>query len=284
MKNYRDVNIIDLSNKPKEAALFFDKVIPCYFIGEEEIMREKIYKELLPNGLEFNVNIDASKVNQDLALIILHNAGIKFLSHGKKNMEQLPWKEIKMYLDLVLEFKNKYYCHDSYFLPSNLSCNVEKQPENILLHLPNIPLVNLDRTPWDKILEFRKDRNSIQKFRRFRNFLNKNYCGKSKSFIEDDLLIKMEDYELTLKEWGFETITTSLDMLFSSKILFGTGIGATLSTLCNAPIAALTTISAGALVEFGKISLHLIKRDHQYNILLQKNDLSYISYAKIKLE
>jgi len=109
----------------------------------------------------------------------------------------------------------------------------------LCITLASKSIIEVDSVDWKQIMEFRKDREAREKLRRFRLFAYDNYLGKSKAYIEDDILQRMDDYETTVKQWRFETAEGAYNILFSPKTLAGTGAGAVLSTLSGAPVTAV---------------------------------------------
>jgi hypothetical protein len=87
-------------------------------------------------------------------------------------------------------------------------------------------IIKVDSIDWKQIIEFRQDREATEKLRRFRLFAYDNYRGKSKAYVEDDLLRRLDEYETTVKQWGFETAEGALNILASSKTLAGTRVQA----------------------------------------------------------
>ena len=104
-----------------------------------------------------------------------------------------------------------------------------------------------------QILEFRSDTESMAKLRRLRLFASSNYEGKSRTFVEDDLLLRIADYEHEANKWGFEVREAALTNLFHSKTLLGAAGGSLAAVLAGSPAAALTAATAGVLFEWGKM-------------------------------
>ncbi len=287
MQNRTSQVIFDVSFSAKEPALYFENVIPCYFLNEDEELAKHIYKELVPKEIQFKFrSATSTKESWELSEIILLNMILRLQIPGVERREP-DKRSLKKYFEMILVYQGKYFKNRSNLLlplgaDSDLTENNNER--DILLQIPSIPLINLEKTSWEQILEFRKDVEATRLFRKFRAFLNNNYTGKSRNFIEDDILTKYEEYLDVLKKWKFDTYISSLEILFSSKVLLASSIGVTLSSLYNQPVASIAAVSTGACMEFGKISVNLLKRAHEYKLLTKNNSLTYISYAKKKLE
>jgi hypothetical protein len=152
----------------------------------------------------------------------------------------------------------------------------------LCITLASKSIIKVDSVDWKQIMEFRRDKDAKEKLRRFRLFVNANYVGKSKAYVEDDILKRMDDYETTVKEWGFETAESSVNILVSSKWLLGTA-GALISTLFGAPPAVVLAGAPGAAIELGRLGIYLSKQCFMLRTTLKENPVSYLSYAKKKL-
>ncbi|MFH1934457.1 MAG: hypothetical protein ABIN18_23150 [Pseudomonadota bacterium] len=166
-------------------------------------------------------------------------------------------------------------------LPSFCITSNEATESDLSLSLANINLIDTSKATWEQIIEYRKDEEARKKLRNLRLFLNTNYQGKSGAFIEDDLGKRLDAYYNTCKDWGFETLTSTITVVMDSENLISLLAGTTCATLFGGPVAVLT---AGASIEIGKISLNLIKRKHAFNKLKRDHDLAYIIEAKDRLE
>jgi len=123
--------------------------------------------------------------------------------------------------------------------------------------LKGLELVDPKSVAWDHILEFRKDPTSRNSLRRFRLFFSDNLEGKSPSYIQDKLLVSLDEYKKTSKVWGFPTIQKTLSVAVSSQNVINSSLGALAPILSGAPlqiaagIGAVITLSNCAL-EFSK--------------------------------
>ena len=156
--------------------------------------------------------------------------------------------------------------------------------ENLEISLTKLQLVDASKASWEQIFEFRKDEKAKANFRNLLLFFRTNYIGKPKTFIEDDINRRLEDYKNSVKDWGFDTKVTTISMILSSKKLMGT-IGVTLtSALFNEPNIAKLSIGTGVTLELGDIILYLVKRKYGLSRLRRDNPLCYIIEAKRELE
>ena len=162
-------------------------------------------------------------------------------------------------------------------LPSFCISSNEAIDRDVSLSLANINLIDTSKVKWEKIIEYRKDKESMKKIRNLRLFLHTNYQGKSLAFIEDDLGKRLDVYNDTCKDWGFETLASTISVVMDSKNLISLLAGSACAELFGGPVAALVT---GAGIEIGQVSLNIAKRKHAFNKLKRDHDLAYIIEAK----
>ncbi|PYT97872.1 MAG: hypothetical protein DMG38_18105 [Acidobacteria bacterium] len=78
-----------------------------------------------------------------------------------------------------------------------------------------------------------------------RLFALENYSGQPKSFIEDDLSVRLSDFQEAVRKWGFETKYAAFTTILSSKILARALTGTLVSALLDAPLAAAASALVG---------------------------------------
>jgi hypothetical protein len=144
-----------------------------------------------------------------------------------------------------------------------------------------LPLIDASTATWDQIIELRRSPEAKIKLRRLRLFFFENYTGKPKSYVEDDLLRRLDDYEKARREFGFDTITSSISVLLDSQNLQASLVAGLAAALFGGPTAA---ISAGASVELGKFSLEVAKKRAQIRSLSDGHELAYIIAARRHLK
>lgn len=103
-------------------------------------------------------------------------------------------------------------------------------PDDLTLTLSGLQLVDTSKATWEQVMELRKDKDRQEKLRDLRLFLYKNYKGESRDFIEDDLNKRLKEYEDACKYHGFDTVYSILSVILDSKCLLA-GIAASVSAL-----------------------------------------------------
>jgi hypothetical protein len=247
MDTYFDT-VLSIAN-PKPAALFYESVIPI--VPSPDMLawivppwgvddhsgarkrRQQIFSGLLSDQLlkDRSFREDFTKVHYAFSVVMRDT--LRLGTEG----DEVETPEAREAFRLLEEFLHRYGLLDSPLdVPQEMisnDCDAGSSEVCITLAFEN--LIKTEVTSWDQILEFRRDKTAKEKLRRFRLFADVNYRGKSKAYVEDDILRRLDDYESTVKQWGFETAEGAFNILASSKTLAGTGAGALISALAGAP-------------------------------------------------
>ncbi|EKG0020488.1 hypothetical protein RZ186_003784 [Vibrio cholerae] len=292
----------------KDAALLYDRVLPIAFRKSEISTTECIFDfpERLYSRELVDIVFDSPELNQSGHVNIINSAFKVFSSWSCFNYDirGFNYRTTKSSLDESYEKLQNMYLNNElsensisirqHFIKYAQSLGIKKcdvllpgdnvsvlnPVENLAMTLSHIPLVDTSTSSWEQILEVRRDIKSRKKLQRLRIYLAKNYSGKSASFIEDEISVAIEDYELARKKHGFETIMSSISVLLDSKNIQSAaiaGIGA-------ASIAGLEAGVSGALiVELGKFTIELAKKRHAMRQWESSHDLAYLIELKRKL-
>lgn len=130
----------------------------------------------------------------------------------------------------------------------------EGSSEAAVAILTGLRVVDELNTTWDQVLEFRQDAEARKKYQRFLHWLDSSMVGRSLSFIQQEVALRLDDYEWSLRKHGIATVIGSLGLLAEGKIL-----AATAATYSAFYLAANETVAtAGAAAAFvGSLSIHL---------------------------
>lgn len=288
-RNIANVNIGDL----KSAAMFFDHVIPLSARGihvqtyPESHTKESFYQlldDLLPGdlksgGIYHSVYQKVLRENEELRRTRKH-----WFKEGMYEDEaiiaegvdfRIPFKEACQSLFSV----SKSY-RDSIQIEFDSENTNYLQGDDIFISLINMHMVDVGRTSWDQIIEFRKDKENLNKYRKLRLFLFKNYQGKGMNYIQDDILQKIEDYNDCISKWKFKTKLTIFDTILSSKSLYSSSTATILSTLFQNPSLTALLGGSGVLIELGKISLKFFKAKRERIELNENSPIAYLLTAQ----
>lgn len=152
--------------------------------------------------------------------------------------------------------------------------------EEPIIKILNLPIIDRSKITWKQVLELRSDKKSRNKLRRFLLFLHDSYEGKSKEFIEDDILTRLEDFKSTCKDYQFDIILAPIESLIKAKNVLAAAtaaIGAAyLGADFNYALAAGVSLEIGGMfIEIAKKTslLHRLKRDHDMTYLYDLSNL-----------
>jgi hypothetical protein len=301
MKYMKSKNVISFGNL-KQAALFFDKVLPVKFIegmGWDWIKPEKVPYEViqhlvfggLKNEKKFSLYTRWSTAWEEY---ILKSLGGDNLGKVFESSEQYYQAMQQLYLyNGRLKNGQPIRLHFADFASrlgiDHASVLIEENKENIFINddpylslcMLDIPIVNVEKASWDQILELRRDEESRNRLRRLRLFFFENYKNRDKDYLEDDLQQRLYEFELTRKKHGFSLITGSLEVLLDARNLQAALSSGLFATLLGGPITGLST---AALIEVGKIALKISKTRKGLKDLEQGHELAFIINAKKRID
>jgi len=290
--SYRD-NVALSTGDHKQAALFFDKILPLHssktvpseireyvkFPHEEE---DRIFNEVIESTYEAQRSIVHHYVNK-YTILNGYSMNMATAHNPQRNIyEDLmsSWNK-KGLVQRVLSYgktnENKIVTP---LLDNRLTENsflVEGTENVVELILTNLNLVDTAKLEWDHIIEYKKDSNSVSALRNMRLFVFKNYDGKPAGFILDDIDSILNKYEVACKKHGFDMFSSSLSILLNSKSLLATvGLG-TVATLLGLPMSAITpAIVAESLLEAGKISINIAQKKKELSLVRLNHPLAYV--------
>lgn len=273
------------------AALFYDYVIPLPLPPsreEFELMASQVdfIKEAFHPGVSswsyfswVTMNARASPLYPEVFLIENpQNFEEKDKSSQTRSEMLLLIRSREAFIDSHLSLPKKIISHlesagetVDYFGLSPFDAEVDI--EKVMLTISNISVIDSKSLKWEVVREFRKDKASLSKLRRLRAFAIKDYTGKPRSFIEDDILTRVEDHEDATKKWGLETIKSTISAGASEKIILA-GLGGLLATTSGAPIS--TTVAIGASALLGSTLVQLVSGRKLLELSQTKDPIRYI--------
>jgi len=168
--------------------------------------------------------------------------------------------------------------------PRYLGETTESDNPDISLTLASLQLIDTEKASLEQLVEFRRDPETKHKLRRLRLFAYENYKGKAPAFIEDDLLSRLEDYAEAVKKSGFETKAAAWTNLMDSKLIQGGVAGSFLTAYLHEPSLAAVSALLTTGITIGRVAVELGKQKFALQKLMADNPVSYIDYAKKKLE
>ncbi|MFX0199648.1 MAG: hypothetical protein ACFFCW_26290 [Candidatus Hodarchaeota archaeon] len=140
--------------------------------------------------------------------------------------------------------------------------------------LANIGVVSEDQLSWEHIEHFRKDRTAHNKYKRLLHWLDKEMVGKPQSFIEDEIAIRIEDYEASLKKHGIKTVLGTLEYILGDGFIKSAGIA--IGAAVAGGLAAGLVAGGGFLI--GQTAVKVVQRayDLRESSREEKGELAYV--------
>ena len=243
---------VAISYKPKTAALCYDRVWSPSDTVVPKVIRcwGGTTAELNGRGLAADWNI---KTNRET---------IVAMCGPEEKRLQLLRASTDYGLGLVLREVAKSFSTEHgipmvpiYYLSADRNSEYrEGERKVIVATLSSLQIIDEANLTWAQVLEFRKDEEMRNKYKRFLHWLDKEMVGKTQAFVEDEIAIRLEDYEHALKKHGIKTVLGTIEEALDGRFLLGaSGFTGTL-TLAGHPALG---ILAGAGIVVGKVVIKI---------------------------
>jgi hypothetical protein len=264
---YASTSTIVAFQDTKEAALYSDHVVPIMISDlissrvSDELQTFEILPTLLPTSLvdpkaPRSVHPGVIRYVSQFLVTFPQAMGIHELSSGEsvadRNRSELPalHREITALLGSVSETVTAVHGIDQ-------TASAGTKTEDVSCQLIGLKLVDVSRTSWRQLVEFREDKACAQSLRNLRIFMQEKFDGKPQQYVRDSLLLAIERHDEAVKRWGFETKTAALESIFSSKSIAALAAG-TITIALGAPVAL--GAAAVAAFELGNVSLKIVSK------------------------
>lgn len=276
----------------KEAALYFDRVIPlrCDSFRHNEDGPYFTTPEPLPTKYANSLIFGEEDLNWKTIMEFMTKQWAEFATSLCKDFpNQIKGFDTDIYEELyranITGQSGRSF--RSYFTDFAKSVGIQKpnillngQDENcsfessfIEVALVGTSLVDSSKAHWDQIYEARKDVTSQKALRNLRLFVYDNYAGKCSHFIQDDIAKRIDLYHSASEKHGFDLITSSISALLDAKTI-QSSIAAGLAT----GLWAGTDVGIGVAcaVELGKSSLEISKKLYPMRSYKANHELAFI--------
>lgn len=138
----------------------------------------------------------------------------------------------------------------------------------------NLPLVPDASLTWDEILEFRKDREAVRKYRAFRLWLSDGLKAQTLHQAQDLIAQRLDDYDWAIKKHLLKSTTGIISQILSVKNISALSTGAMVSGFLGGPI--WSAVTAGLLIG-SNISVWIAERK------IERKELDYEAFADVAL-
>lgn len=287
---YGQTKILACIDNTKDACLFFDNVIPlnlAHVIPWEnngDLEAHEILQKVLPSTLLDNSNhfgLSSATISYLEAFVNMFPTSIGVEAGTKEEMD----KRARHFIPLVIKKQEELFATLSEPVDTIFGA-IGKKTDNISgiedpsLTLTGLKLIETSKITWRQILEIKKDKESISKLRRLRTFIYQSYKDKPSAFIQDDLLNRIEVYEMTAKQLGLKTTDSTFKIIFNSSSLVATTTATIATALSGAPVTIPLALGVGSAFMLGNIGLELRSHKRDLHKFKQENPVTYLAEIK----
>lgn len=283
----------------RDALLYFPYVIPFFetehinWAEEDEVITNKLIKQFLPPDIPGEAVKDLENITKSFKamtwLVVKQISELPSpdLQQVVSTYGEVFKRELRTFLrePLISFFVHYPLSKELPFMVGGSYAEANKiQSENdVAITIASLKLIDTNAVTLNQLIEIRKDPEAIKKLRRLRVFADENYQSKSKDFIEDDILMRLEDYERASKSLGLKTTSAAITTILDSKLIAGGIAGSFVSAYLQEPITAIIAATGTAGITIGKIAIELRRQSLEKQELMANHPVSYITYAKEKL-
>jgi hypothetical protein len=91
----------------------------------------------------------------------------------------------------------------------------KSQSSGLEICLDHIPTVADSALTWDQVLQFRKDKDAVEKLNRLRRWFTRDLAKKSEPEIKAELEEKLDNYQYSLRKHGIATVLAGATSIMS---------------------------------------------------------------------
>ena len=242
----------------------------------------EVKKEFISNTLQKYIYIKSPLEIADIIIQNMENIDItQELSDLYISNVSIPLNDdVIIFRDVFINpIKSLNIINPSIVLPSRYINHIDPASDDVTLTLSNIQLIDTSKISWEQIYEIRKDPHATRNLRNLKLFIYSNYSDKPKSFIEDDIIRRIDDYHKTCKDYGLQLSLSALSTTLNSKnILASVAAGISTAFLCG----PLVGIGAAVVIEIGNLTIEIAKGYQAFTKLKNDHPLAYIIDVKKK--
>ncbi len=302
----------------KETALYFNKIYPIHSLFDVPkeiicnvdhwILRDfQVFRNLLPEeytDVETRRKIALSVPKNERQVVFMDKyyneidlgEGADEFNEGMRNAVVSMMMNVTMedVANVYVGFLNNlpdvraglipvYSDYGAYYSGARLDSQKIPELSIITIKLSKLNIVDVSNASWEQIIDFKKDKESALKLMRFKNFILKNYEGKTTSFIKDDIAIKIEEYEKITKKHGFELKTSCIETILNApSFLAATGLFLAGEGL-GIPSTEVVAVASKVALDIGKIAIEIAKNRISLQQTKNGHPLAYIFSANENL-
>ncbi len=264
--NPRETVAVSFEN-PKTASLFFDRVWTLDPIGtpKEINFYYKSSHERFVLSFYQTAQLGEHSFSPELYNKSAIELSSRWKKYGNEVINRLGEENFRQYFYELRPF----FLAESLFPVSTFSSQKthnwvfkEGDYSTLIALVGNIEIIKEGELEWSQITEFRADKETRRKYKKFVHWLDGNLVGKSQRYIEDEIQLKYDDYRKALKKHGIKTIIGSLSGAFNlNTIASGSCATAGMSFVMNQDVSALIGLSIMIGQVAIKVAENLVQRE-----------------------
>jgi len=285
----------------KTAALYFDRVhiLDGLWLDSAESL-EQLREQLLRRqtdeaktlvGVGIGVGTGVHIFTENLLKVVEESSKLLL---GARNRQEWEWsldyltkscmapkdkvEWLRLYLHLRLALERGIILGGSEIHPAHASPVTPATEGEPSLFLTQSHLVDAERMSWDQIFELRKDQDSLSKLRRLRLFLYERYQNQPMSFLRDDLLQRIEDYEATARKCRLDLIDSSMAVVCDKEVVVSAAVALVALLEGATPIAVAATVPMFA--KLGSVALDLRRTRRNYHFEGLRDPVAFLCEAR----
>ena len=311
--NARPGNTVVTFGDAKQPALYFDRVIPSTILFHRSWFAEQDYTDLFLNTLVedifwrpearrnlFIVQLSTVECFDMLAILMTVTAGIPddcnedlktklarirrlyaddaILDDSTRECVPSHWKRpIRTFRELLWSLFAEFGITGP--LPIYLTgreLDIGEGPDDPLIRVCNIPLIDADKASWSQIAELRKSPTASATLHRVRDIIRDTMAMHVETEAQDALLAAVDEYKAVAKKFGFTSRTSSLSVVFPEGQLPTASTTAGCTSLLDERLCALGAADHGILMTADEIRVEYARKRYGFNRLIDRHQTAYL--------
>lgn len=269
-------------DRPRTTALFFDKVWSAYgsvpkdiaFGGNTDFEKVLFVTNFLLESIELTNELIIPDISTSLSTSIhLNTFRQRCLAMIRQaGFRTFVYKDSNVFPNInnLTRFLGDYFAKQHSISATPIFSGpgileTEYSPGNkgiVIRSMSGIDILDETKISWPQVYEVRKDHDARRKLRRMMHWLDSTMIGKSASFIEDEIAMRLDDYHKSIRKHGLKTMTGGISSILGSAELAAAATVTTAVTLASTPMWGLLS---GAGVMIGKVAVSIAEAAIDYD-------------------
>lgn len=275
---YKRENIVIAVSKPKTAALLFDRV---WTIDRE-----------VPGSIGIRTNDESEFVALGFrqALFDLFEPQLEGEEKTKKmeDLASLPDAEglfggfFQHLLQPSLSKLTRRPIQTYFASDETLSATYASGSTSMIIAvLDSLNWIDESKLTWKHVVDIRMDANALGQLQRMLHWLDTGMEGKSASFIEDAILLKIDEYKKAIAKHGIKLFDSAFGTFMDARLLTTIMSGAVGGAAFHSTAAVLTALASLGLHSVN-VAYKTVQVHRESNSAINANPIAYLHSVKDK--